>query len=230
MNKDKTNKEKNTKEMQFLLGVKSYAGIIFYISVIGMILALIGTFCPMCSYNPTVVDEFKRTVKIADLSFVGIISLVFFVTAIVIALFVVNSLTKKDWREHKKKYTVCAVFALLFVLIAIISLAVACIFYRIPESEFDYLETKEEAGFYLFAAGSGIFAVAFFFYCSVLKRIADGKVQLDAIALGGKKPNEEAQKNSLTEKLSELQKMKDSGMITEEEYNSKKDELLKNFK
>lgn len=224
--------EKNVKEMQFLAGFKSYAGIIFYISVIGMILALIGTFCPMCSYNPTIFDESKRVVKLIDLSFVGIIGLIFFVSAIVIALYVVNSLTKKDWRERKKKYTVCAVLVLIFILLSFTIITIACTFYRIPEQEFDYLEVKEETGYYLYVIGSFIFSLAFFFYCVVLKKIAEGKVELEAIAIGKKKVDGkiDSTSNSLSEKLLELQKMKDFGIITEDEYYLKKEELLRNFK
>lgn len=230
--KEEKSEEKNLEEMKYLTGFKSYAGIISFVSILGMILSLIGVFCPICSYNPTSIDELKQTVSFFDLSFVATIGLLFLVVAFAMAVYVVSTLSKKDWRNHTKRYTVCAVLAVLFVLASVVCLTVACVFYRIPQKELDYLETKEEAGYYLFLIGGVLFSVTFLIYCFVLKNIARGKIQLEQIAVGKKMQNEKSNiaENTLSEKLTELQKMKEEGLITDEEYKYKKEELLKNYK
>ena len=55
---------------------------------------------------------------------------------------------------------------------------------------------------------------------------------MEEIALGKKKKEKEVQKDgsSLAEKLKELQKLKDEGLITEAEFLAKKEELLEEYK
>ena len=111
-------------------------------------------------------------------------------------------------------------------------MAVACVFYEIPESEFSGLETKMEAGFYLYTIGCAIFAITFLFFSLTLRNLALGKISMEEIALGKKKKEKEVQKDgsSLAEKLKELQKLKDEGLITEAEFLAKKEELLEEYK
>lgn len=111
-------------------------------------------------------------------------------------------------------------------------MAVACVFYEIPESEFSGLETKMEAGFYLYTIGCVIFAIAFFVFSLALRNLALGKISMEKIALGKEKKEKEVQKDgsSLAEKLKELQKLKDEGLITEAEFLAKKEELLEEYK
>ena len=228
----KNNQNSNQKEMAFLLGFKSLSGIISSVASIGMLLSAFAPFCPFCSYNPTVIDDLKRNVMLTDLSKLTLLALLFWVAAIVTCLFCILSLNKQNWREKPKQYVVFPILVCVFLLISYIIMAVACVFYEIPESEFSGLETKMEAGFYLYTIGCAIFAITFFFFSLTLRNLALGKISMEEIALGKKKKEKEVQKDgsSLAEKLKELQKLKDEGLITEAEFLAKKEELLEEYK
>lgn len=111
-------------------------------------------------------------------------------------------------------------------------MSVACVFYEIPEQKFAGLETQTEAGFYLFAIGGAIFSVAFLIFSLALKNLATGKITMENITLFKERSAKEtrnAENTLLTDKLKELQELRNSGLITEQEFNDKKEELLKNY-
>lgn len=227
-------KENNRKEMAILIGYKSRTGILFYVMIFGMLLSIISFLCPFCSYNPTVIDEFKQTVGIFELSpLFSIIFLLFWAAALMLCMFCVSSLAKPDWRERAKKYSVYPILSIIFVLISIIFIAVACVFYEIPEQDFSYLETQTEAGFYLFVIGNVIFSVAFLIFSLALKNLAAGKISMEDITLFKEKSAKETRQTEnalLSDKLKELHDLRNSGLITEQEFDDKKEELLKNYK
>lgn len=225
-------KSDNNNEMAFLLGFKSRTGVLWTVTAVGMFFTMISLFCPFCSYNPTVIDDLKRNVGLFGLSLLSIPALLCWVGALIMCLLCVLSLSKPNWREKPKKYAVFPVLAVVFLVVSVIVLAVACIFYEIPEESFGGLETKLEAGFYLFAVGSLITATAFSIFSLGLKNLACGKISTENIALGKQKKGEEIQKDdsSLAEKLKELQKLKDEGLITESEFLTKREEMLEKYK
>ncbi len=226
-------KSDNNKEMAFLLGFRSRTGILWTVTVAGMLLTAIALFCPFCSYNPTVIDDLKRTVGLFDLSLLTVPALLCWVGALATCLLCVQSLSKSNWREKPKKYAIFPVLVFIFLIVSTILLAVACIFYEIPENSFVGLETKPEAGFYLFAVGSLIAAAAFLIFCLGLKNLACGKISPENIALGKQKNNgRESQQSepNLQKKLEELQTLKESGLITEQEFYEKREDLLREFK
>ena len=223
-------KTDNQKEMLFLIGHKSLTGLINYVGILGILLIVIGLFCPFCSYNPSILDETKRMVKYTDLSYLIIASSLLLVAAIVIYFCVINTLSKSEWRSKTKRYLVLPVLTLVLVIVSIAIVSYACIFYRIPESKFDYLETEMEAGFYLFVIGGLLFSLAFLFFSLALRNLASGKTTIEKISINKNSQEKNNSENStLTEKLEELQKLRDSNLITEEEYQLKKEEILKTF-
>lgn len=226
-------KENNQKEMAFLIGYKSRTGILFYIMLLGMLLTIIAFLCPFCSYNPTVIDELKKTVGIFELSpMFSTVSLLFWASAIVLSTFCVSSLAKPDWRERTRKYSVYPILSIIFIVVSVIFMSVACVFYEIPEQKFAGLETQTEAGFYLFAIGGVIFSVAFLIFSLALRNLATGKITMENITLFQEKSVMEIRQTDntlLTDKLKELQELRNSGLITEQEFNDKKEELLKNY-
>ena len=221
-------KSDNEKEMLFLISYKSHTGLILYVAIFGLLLMVVSLLCPFCSYNPTVLDELKRNVKFFDLSYIVILATTLLIVASILAVLCIMSLSKSDWRAKIKKFTVYPIIAILCVIVAVGIVAYACIFYKIPESKFDYLETQMEIGFYLFTIGSLMFSLAFFVFSFGLKNLANGKTTIEKLTLikKGQINNEDS---TLTEKLTELQKLKDDGMITDEEYKTKKEDLLKKF-
>ena len=56
------------KELKSLLSYKSYSGFLYYASMLGILLAVIGLVCPFCSYNPTILEETKHTLQSWNLS------------------------------------------------------------------------------------------------------------------------------------------------------------------
>ena len=150
-----------------------------------------------------------------------------------LCMFCVSSLAKPDWRERAKKYSVYPILSIIFVLISVIFIAVACVFYEIPEQDFSYLEKQTEAGLYLFVIGNVIFSVAFLIFSLALKNLAAGKISMEDITLFKEKSAKETRQTEnalLSDKLKELHDLRNSGLITEQEFDDKKEELLKNYK
>lgn len=175
---------KVSKETIFLITFKSYSGIANIISAIGILLIVIGFCCPVGSYNPTVMDEFKRNVKFDDLSIFGLLGVIaFMVVAVVMTAIVSSILRKPDWRTKAKRFFMLSIIAVVSIFVSFIILTIAVVFYEIPEAEFDYLDLENEAGYYLYLAGSIIYAAAFFLYCNILQRVAKGQLKLRDIAV-----------------------------------------------
>lgn len=166
-------------ELKLLTSYKSYTGILSYVCIFGVILAIIGIVCPFCSCNPTILDISKRTVQFWDLSFIYI-SLSF---VLILISFSLCEITKffTNWRSRKKLFILFTAFACIFVLLAYILVTIACVFYKIPEPEFSMLEIDFEIGFYLFTIGILIFAVAFVTYSMLMIKIIDGKTDLEKL-------------------------------------------------
>ncbi len=230
-------KSTNQKEMQQLISPKNCTGIALCIAIVGLFIMCIGLFCPFCSYNPTILDATKRNVGVNDLSPVMILIMSLFTIGAVLwgstifMSFIKKFKADKNWKENTKRYIVVGVFICLFIFIAVIVAAAACVFYEIPESSFNHLETTPEIGFWLFSLGGLLSAIAYLTFAILIHFSAIGKINIEKLALAKTKKPENHSQTSLTlaEKLKELQGLKESGVITEEEYQVKKEDLLKNY-
>lgn len=228
--------EKST-ELQRLIRTKSYIGIIDMLATLGVLLIVIGVLCPICNYNPTVFDETRRDVFLQDLSYITVIAEVLLVAAIIISFvccesFIKTYSTGKDWKVKARKYCILAGLVFIFVLISVLIIETQCTSYKIPEESFQDLEIKQSSGFYLIAIGGLILAASFAGFSALVYELAKGKVDMDDIIWVNKNNSSKEinTKSSLSDKLNELQTLKETGVITEEEYLSKKEELLREFK
>lgn len=88
------------KELKSLLSYKSYSGLLYYASMLGILLAVIGLVCPFCSYNPTILEETKHTLQSWNLS-LPIIAIVIITLA---SSFIITTLCIRatDWRNRLK--------------------------------------------------------------------------------------------------------------------------------
>ena len=220
--------EKNeNKEFSALLSFRSVNGILFYLADAFLLLAIIGVFCPFVSYNPTVFDETNRTVSLFGMSWAGVLAGLFLVGEAVCLFVSVMLLCKADWRAKQKTFTVLEVCAVLCAALCVIFSAVAYLLYEIPEEEFAHLELHIGAGMYLVLIGALGAAAALLGFFVLLKKIIQKGLPADALRLGGKTPKPETGANaSLEEKLRGLVRLREQGLIGEEEFQEKKKELL----
>lgn len=120
---------------------------------------------------------------------------------------------------------------LVFAAVSLILVIAACVFYEIPEEKWQHLELKMEVGFYLFCVGMILFACSASFFCLLLKNLAKDRISLQTLSLSQNTTDKNNTPNqTLSDKLTELQKLKEQNILTEEEYSEKKEELLKQFK
>lgn len=131
-----------------------------------------------------------------------------------------------------RKYCILAGLVFIFVLISVLIIETQSTSYKIPEESFQDLEIKQSSGFYLIAIGGLILAASFAGFSALVYELAKGKVDMDDIIWVNKNNSSKEinTKSSLSDKLNELQTLKETGVITEEEYLSKKEELLREFK
>lgn len=173
-----------------LNGLNTYPGLFGLISCFGILLALIGVLCPFFSYNPTVADDLKRTVSLFHLSsvalVVAIVGLLFLIIAICIRAFQFSMLTKYLQDPEKKtignKLLISAGFSVFFALLSLILVQLSAVFYEIPESEFQWLTLKDDAGSVLYYIGIFLFVLFNMANSYLLKRYMDGKVAIDKLA------------------------------------------------
>ena len=173
------------KELKSLLSYKSYSGLLYYASMLGILLAVIGLVCPFCSYNPTILEETKHTLQSWNLS-LPIIAIVIITLA---SSFIITTLCIRatDWRKQIKRFIFCPIAVIVLVMIAYAAAVVACVFYEIPEEKFYYLETEMEAGFYLYTIGSFLYALAFSGFCYLMLWVAKNKTTSQCLSYLKKK-------------------------------------------
>ena len=111
-------------ELKKLTGIKTYPGILSTLSAIGIVLALIGVFCPFFSYNQTVIDDLKRTVGFLELPFLAMIGLLFLFIALFLSIFESAWITKYIKEPKGKPYgrnmIIHSVVAVIFPLLPLI--------------------------------------------------------------------------------------------------------------
>lgn len=230
--------EQQAEMFKQLNGVTTYPGLFGLISGLGALLALIGCLCPFFSYNPTVVDDFKRTISLFDLSpvalIVAVVGLLFLIIAIFMRVFQFSMLTKylqdTEKKSIGKKLLVSSGFLVFFALLSLILVQVSAVFYENPEFDsFEWQLTLEnDAGAILYYIGIVLFVLFNIFNSLILKQYMDGKVAIEKLTFIRKR-DEGIRKESETtvqEQLSEWKKLLDEGVITQEEYDRKKTELL----
>lgn len=230
--------EQQAEMFKQLNGVTTYPGLFGLISGLGTLLALIGCLCPFFSYNPTVVDDFKRTISLFDLSpvalVVAVVGLLFLIIAIFMRVFQFSMLTKylqdTEKKSIGKKLLVSSAFLVFFALLSLILVQVSAVFYENPEFDsFEWQLTLEnDAGAILYYIGIVLFVLFNIFNSLILKQYMDGKVAIEKLTFIRKR-DEGIRKESETtvqEQLSEWKKLLDEGVITQEEYDRKKTELL----
>ncbi len=216
-------------EARFLLGFKSKTGILYSLIAVGLLLCAISFFLPMCSYNPTVIDSLKKTVNIFSLSLLSIPALLLWVAALVLILLANVALTKGTWRTKFNRFMLYPILAFVFLALACILLGVACALYEIPEQEFWGLPIRLEAGFYLFVVGSMLACALCLLFALALMPVAKGQRTLADLALKKDAPAAAQPASTLTEKLNELTALREKGLITAEEYEEKREALLKAY-
>lgn len=166
-------------ELKSLCSFKTYSGLLTYANYLGLLLIFIGLLCPYCYYNPTILDITKQVVHFGDLSFiynaVTIICLIFAFCLSEIVKYLTN------WRTRKKFYIISATLIVLLVCIAYIMQTIGCLFYKIPNQEFSMLEIEFDVGFYLYAAGSCIFAITNTFFIYLMIKVINGKTTVEKL-------------------------------------------------
>ncbi len=220
----------------FSYGLNTYPGLFGSISCFGILLALIGILCPFFSYNPTVADDLKRTVSLFHLSsvalVVAIVGLLFLIIAICIRAFQFSMLTKYLQDPEKKtignKLLISTGFSVFFALLSLILVQLSAVFYEIPESEFQWLTLEDDAGSVLYYIGIFLFVLFNMANSYLLKRYMDGKVAIDKLAFTKKRDDsiKKEYEAAVQKQLSEWKKLLDEGVITQEEYDGKKADLL----
>lgn len=238
MEKESKYKEEDKEEAKFLSSVKSKTGTLLSCLSIGFCLGfmVIVLPIPVCSYNPTVLDDLKREVTFFDLSSGSVEVMILYVGSFFFMYGYASFLIVRGrWRRLTEAKLF---FALFFVVTACLSVAVlytCCDSYEIPQSQFKNAPIKYEAGFYLFAAGAIVMAICMTSFMGFLDSLAKGRMSLED--LKWKKASGSVQNTvnkqevfTFAEKMEELNKLKNEGLITEEEFTQKKEELLKNYR
>ena len=222
--------EEKKQEILFLLNWKNRTGMIMYSILLGVILIIVGLICPMCSYNPTKLDITKVSVYINELPLYVLIGVAIVAIVFLLPLITVVLIAKDEWRTKTKKYIFISAVSIVLSIIAVGIFAVACTFYE-PESF--SLEPDLDVGYYLISIGTMWMSAMFLWFCIELKRVADEKIKLEDLVVIKNKNGEQhetAKNTTLTQKLEELKNLKDNGMITDNEYEEKKKELMENYK
>ena len=228
---------------KLLYGFRSTLGIANFIGWIGGVLIVIGIFCPICTYSveglEILGDAFSVTASYFNGEGGSWIDIALWVTVFSMALVVAISQTSQrrvlknvGWREKSGRFTVYSVLAIVLCVASICAVSVLCM--NNPESTEGLEETAIgvkctfEAGFYLYAIGLSVYVVAYNYICTMLRLLAAGRIGESAIFLSG--GGNAAQTRTLTEKLNELQTLRESGMIGDEEFEQKRRQLLDEYK
>lgn len=223
--------EEQKKEMKFLTSLKSSTGWLLSCSMLSIVLTVIGLFCPIYYYNPTVLEELKRKIYLSDLGLLG--TLIDLFSLGIFVFFCLSFIKLPSWRKGIKKLQIYAAICEIFALATLIAVAAGSFSYEIPEEPFAYLELKLSVGGYFILLGTVMSASMLCCVAYMLKRITRGQSSIEDLAVNEKsKIKDNTQKeedNSLTKKLNELKKLKDENIITEEEFNAKKEELLNKY-
>lgn len=228
----------NEEESKFLVfSCRSITGILYLLAALGNILMLIGTICPFFSYNPTVIDDFKRTVSFYETGWLTTLALIIWAISFVLFALMYFVIAKANWKSKFGKITGICIGHCVALAIAVILILIESIVYEIPEEAFAYLVVNLGSGAYLFIVGA---CLAFFFcivfYLFIRDYVKTGKNK-EALTIGRRAPggvssekrNSETATKTLEEKLRELQKLKNDGLLSEEEFEVKKEELLKEY-
>ena len=178
--------------------------------------------------------------KIIPLSYVfsallmALFALLFLIIAIFMRVFQFSMLTKylqdTEKKSIGKKLLVSSAFLVFFALLSLILVQVSAVFYENPEFDsFEWqLPLENDAGAILYYIGIVLFVLFNIFNSLILKQYMDGKVAIEKLTFIRKR-DEGIRKESETtvqEQLSEWKKLLDEGVITQEEYDRKKTELL----
>lgn len=244
---DLERKSQGKKMPDWLYKFNSIPCIIRIASLIGFLLLIIGFFCPLGGYNPTVFDETEIIIDFFDFSF----SSQFFIgTTLIIsvALYIIGNeiLIHKIQvgGNYKSESNICVAFSIInFVLgmVLIVGLFWGLSSYKIPNEDVFFIEIYEKFGFFLIIIGYFIENLLNMLYYFLIHQVAYGKIPIERLYVNRvENVNEKMVQidqdltnnsiNSLTSKLKEIQQLKDNGLITEEDYISKKEDLLKSYK
>ena len=240
---NQTEKSQNQKEIQAIIHPNGI-GFAIWLTIASMLIPFISLMIPFCSYNPTILDETKRKVSFTDLSSIKWISIFLLLSSMVIIMlnlfaFAKNFKNDTDWRKRSGRRIVLAIVVVILLCAAAAITPDLCDSYEIPEDRFSGLKIEWETGLYLYIFGIALLAAGYLTFAVGLRLLATGKIKFERFANVKKikvdsnsavaSAATETAPVSLTAKLNELQKLKDDGIITEEEYSAKKEELLKNY-
>lgn len=163
---------------------------------------------------------------------VAIVGLLFLIIAICIRAFQFSMLTKYLQDPEKKtignKLLISAGFSVFFALLSLILVQLSAVFYEIPESEFQWLTLEDDAGSVLYYISIFLFVLFNMANSYLLKRYMDGKVAIDKLAFTKRRDDsiKKEDEAAVRKQLSEWKKLLDEGVITQEEYDGKKADLL----
>jgi len=225
--------EEQKEEFQMFFGFKSKLGIFWILQCVVALLAVIGFLCPLFSYNETKIDALKETVSLTDVP-IAIGGLAFLFIAIVLTMLIVmvfqRAISQGTQAKLNTKLIGFTVGIGVSLFLSVIMVCVAYILYDVPSS--DYVELDFAAGFYLFVIGSAVYFLLNLLFTAVARNVLNGKTKREQVLFGTKKGNTNNQTKERTteEKLNELKRLRDTGVLTEEEFETKKKELLDNMK
>ena len=177
-----TDEEK--KELKYFSG-KSYLGLLELMAMIGAVLGIIALFCPFFSYNPTIVDEFKRTIAFDELPY-AVFGFLPFILAVILSVFNPTLAIRDSVGDGRGKGNKLLALAGAEVVLAIVSLVIielSSVWYEIPEEEFWYLRPTDDVGASMYIAAVCIFCACTLLYAVLGKLVLCGKLDKEQMLL-----------------------------------------------
>ncbi len=228
---------------------KGFYLFVWIISLISSIFLVLGVFLPLGYYNMTKLNFTKESFtifKIADFSgknlpFILFLGL-FFLPTLGAEAYILSSIRENNWNENLKKITIFCVIAYICTIFGFIGYKTNLkLIETSTQYPFDEIETplKFSIGSYFLCISVGLSIITSVLLLTILYTIKKSDKSEDEVmtelfsALPWSKKKEPIKDNSaenLEEKLEELNRLKEKGLLTEEEFNVKKSDTLNSYK
>ncbi len=202
------------------------------ISGIMGVIVLLCFVLPFVSYNPTVFETTKQEISLIDFWSQSFSSFLWAIMAAVggsLTGTVIMRYVKNDkWKEKFKIIFYVLIISMGLIIIGFIGLDLSTYEYYVEETDKIY-STEKSVGFILFIVVSIIDYLVSVVEIWILYQLKTGKIDEDEFFSKLKKGNNDT-KGSLQNKLEELSKLREQGLISNEEYEEKKKVLLEEYK
>ena len=162
---------------------KKFFQLLAGVQLIGILLAVISVlFVPFASYNPTVLDSTKVSLKLFDLaeekSF-PVFGLFLSCTPLVLDMFLVKQYNQPNWKENSKLYLRLAIVCFICFIIGYIMITWSIDdYYSVNGREF---ALESEAGNWMFLIGGVLFAAMPLIETILVKLVVEGKYTEDQL-------------------------------------------------